>query len=288
MHRLVLFCCCLAVLLLGTLLTGCPPEPDDDDGPVELTCAPKENCDRDFCEQILIPAGEFTMGSEYEDRPDAYWPAGDERPPHQVRLDAFCIDKYEVSLRRYEDCVDDGVCSPDGLEHEGREVQTVINHMPDDCWPERENCFDHAVNAKNYWQAQAYCAYQGGRLCTEAEWERAASGPGPDKPYHPWGNDDPHPDLVNIPSTGSGYVEAVNDYPGGQSAEGVFNLAGNVYEWVQDKYEPYEPDGEVTDNPVNPPDFGGAEVVGRGSCFFTEPEHTTTERSVFPMDFDWG
>ena len=278
---------CICIAGLAFLLGGCPSEPDDDE-PVELSCPETDNCDRDYCEQILIPAGEFTMGSESGPRPDAYWPSGDERPPHQVTLDAFCIDKYEVSLRRYEDCVDDGVCSPDGLEHEQRDVQTVINHMPDDCWPDRENCYDHAVNAKNYWQAQAYCSYVGRRLCTEAEWERAAGGPGPDKTLHPWGNEDPDSDLVNLPSTGTGYVEAVNDYAAGQSAEGVFNMAGNVYEWVQDKYDLYDEDADGVHNPVHPPDFGEAEVVGRGSCFFTEPEETVTERSIFPMDFDWG
>ena len=281
-------CSCLVALAVGCLLSGCPTE--EDEPPLELACPDRTNCDRDFCEQILIPAGEFTMGSDFTDRPDAYWPAGDESPPHQVQLDAFCIDKYEVSLKRYEDCVDDGVCSPDGLEHEQREVQTVVNHYPDECWPDRGVCDDHAVNAKNYFQAQAYCSYIGARVCTEAEWERAASGPGPDKPQHPWGDDAPTTELVNIPSTGSGYVEPVDSHGAGQSAEGVFNLAGNVYEWVQDRYDPYDPapNGEVLENPTNPPDWGGAEVVGRGSCFFTEPTSTVTERSIFPMDFDWG
>lgn len=278
----------LALFAVATLVLSACPTGDDDD--LELTCPDRETCDRPFCEQVLIPSGEFVMGSEHTDRPDAYWPAGDESPPHPVQLDAFCIDKYEVTLRRYEDCVDDGVCSPDGLEHEQRDFQTVVNHYPDQCWPDRDACPEFAVNAKNYWQAQAYCAYSGGRLCTEAEWERAASGPGPEKPSHPWGDEPPTSDRVNIPSVGSGYVDPVDSHAAGQSAEGVYNLAGNVYEWVRDAYYPYEPapDGEALHNPVTPPDWGGAEVVGRGSCFFTEPEETVTERSVFPMDFDWG
>ena len=276
------------VLIFATLLAACPTEEVEEE--VELVCPELNHPDRDFTEQVFIPAGEFTMGSEHTDRPGAYWPAGDESPPHQVKLDAFCIDKFEVSLRRYEDCVDDGVCSPDGLEHEERDFQTTVNHYPDECWPDTEECQEYAVNAKNYWQAQAFCAYNGQRLCTEAEWERAASGPGPDKPPHPWGDDPPNTDLVNIPSVGSGYVDPVDWHAEGASAEGVNNMAGNVYEWVRDKYDPYEPapNGEALDNPVNLPDWGGAEVVGRGSCFFTEPEETVTERSVFPMDFDWG
>ncbi len=277
----------LSGILLVFFLAGCP-EGQDDPGP--LTCPERPNCDRDLCEQVLIPASEFTMGSTSGPREGSYWESGDERPPHQVQLDAFCIDKYEVSLRRYEDCVDEGVCSPDGLEWEGREVQTVVNHYPVECNQDRESCFELAVNGKNYWQAQAYCDYVGGRLCSEAEWERAAGGPGPDKPIHPWGNEAPTTALVNLPSTGSGYVEPVDSHAAGQSAEGVYNMAGNVYEWVQDRYDLYEgtDDGEALDNPVNLPDYGGAAVVGRGSCFFTEPEETVTERSVFSMEFDWG
>ncbi len=282
-------CSCLVALAVGCLLSGCPTE--EDEPPLELACPDRTNCDRDFCEQILIPAGEFTMGSDFTDRPDAYWPAGDESPPHQVQLDAFCIDKYEVSLKRYEDCVDDGVCSPDGLEHEQREVQTVVNHYPDECWPDRGVCDDHAVNAKNYFQAQHYCQWMGSRLCTEAEWEFAArGGPGDESRSHPWGNQTPNASLVNIPSVGTGYVEAVNKYGAGKSVHGIYNLAGNVYEWVRDAYHPYEHTaaGETLVDPVYLPKTSDVQVIARGSCFFTEPQQTVTERSKMHMTFDWG
>jgi formylglycine-generating enzyme required for sulfatase activity len=283
------------ILLLALIaLFGCPAEDplDDDDGTesVELACHDNGKCESPYCDQILIPAGEFTMGTDHPPDPDVYWPAGDARPPHAVQLDAFCIDKYEVTIERYEACVDNGGCTPNGLEHEERAVETVVNHLPDQCWPNLENCYDHAVNAKNRWQAAAYCAHVGRRLCTEAEWERAANGPGPQKRLHPWGDEPFSPERVNVPSVGTGYVEPVHWFEDGQSVEGVFNLAGNVYEWVYDEYGLYEDrdDGTALVNPRNSPESASDDVIGRGSCFFTEPEHTVTDRSVFDMTFDWG
>jgi formylglycine-generating enzyme required for sulfatase activity len=286
MERPSLFLSCL--LLFGLLGVGCEePEPE----PVQLTCQPRDNCGTEFCDQVLIPGGEFTMGADVPVPEDSYWPAGDEGPSHKVHVDAFCIDRYEVTLERYEKCVDKGVCPPDGLEHE-QATQTVVNHYPEECWPDLRECKHRAVNAKNYWQAQTYCSWIGGRLCTEAEWERAANGPGPQQRTHPWGDEDPAPELVNIPSTGTGYVENVDICPDGVSEEGVFNLAGNVYEWVLDRYELYEDHhvggGETRVNPAVPPNRGDDQVVGRGACFFTEVERSVTERTVFPMDFDWG
>lgn len=288
-------------VMAAALLLGCPGDNsgDDDDavgndddtaGTGELACVAHEEGDLDYTDQVLIPAGEFPMGTDNAPDPAAYWPAGDARPEHPVYVDSFCIDKYEVSLERYERCVDRGFCTPNGLEHDQRDVDTVVNHYSNDCYPNLEGCFDNAVNGKNRWQAAQFCSYAGGRLCTEAEWERAANGPGPDKQLHPWGNDDFAPNLVNIPSTGTGFVEPVYMYADGQSPEGVFNLAGNVYEWVYDEYGLYEDreDGSTLDNPRNSPESAEDTVIGRGSCFFTEPEHTVTDRSLFDMTFDWG
>ena len=251
-------------------------------------CAEHDNCDEDFCDQVLIEAGEFTMGADHAPHEDAYWPSGDERPVHGVALDAFCIDKYEVSLQRYESCVDAGVCSPAGLLY--RAYETVVNHYAPECVDRPASCKHNAVNGKNYYQAEAYCEWVGGRLCTEAEWERAANGPGPDQRPWPWGDDPPTSARVNLPSTGTGYVERVDDYGAGASVEGVFNMAGNVYEWVADAYLPYEAtdEGEVLDNPSYPLTSDADEAIGRGSCFFTEPEHAVTERSTFSPHFDWG
>ena len=268
------------------------PAPAPDVGPVELGCPDRERCDLPYCDQVLIPAGEFLMGSVHPPRTDSHFPSGDERPIHPVQLDAFCIDRYEATLERYEACVDAGFCPPEGLlwEEKADGYETVVNHYPPKCSPDREVCKHYAVNGKNRFQAEHYCAWIGGRLCTEAEWERVANGPGPQQRIHPWGDDPPTSARVNIPSVGSGYIDPVNSHPAGASVEGVFNLAGNVYEWVVDAYAPYAPapDGEALVNPVYPPPSAEAQVVGRGSCFFTEPERTVTERSLFDKTFDWG
>ncbi len=265
---------------------------DTEDTDVTLTCAELDKCTEEFCDQVLIPAGQFTMGGEHESHSGTTWPSGDERPVHVVELDAFCIDKYEVTLERYENCVQDGVCTPNGLEWDepAARIDTIYNHYPRWCNTKPEECMDRAVNAKTWIQSGAFCEHMGQRLCTEAEWERAANGPGLTQRLHPWGDDPPTGEIVNIPSVGTGYVEPVDAYSGGQSVEGVFNMAGNVYEWVADAYAPYDvpEDGSVVVNPHNEVTSPSDDVVGRGSCAFTEPNHTVSERSVFEQKFDWG
>ncbi len=263
-----------------------------DTGTAALTCPAHQSCDQGFCDRTLIPAGTFPMGGEHAEHPESTWESGDERPVHQVSLGAFCIDTYEVTLERYEACVQAGACSPDGLQwdDEASGVDTVVNHYPRWCFNDMEKCLDRAVNAKNRSQAADYCGWIGARLCTEAEWERAANGPGPEQRLHPWGDEPPSSTLVNIPSVGTGYVEPVNLYGDGRSVEGVYNLAGNVYEWVADAYAPYEvpADGSPRVDPLVPVTSDADPVVGRGSCAFTEPEHTVSERTVFEQAFDWG
>ncbi len=265
-------------------------EPEPEHVP-QWACLPHDPCEGPYCEQILIPEGTFPMGSTETPPMDSYWPAGDERPLHSVYLDAYCIDRFEVTLARYEVCVDAGACPPEGLQWQKPDaIDTTVNHYPNECYPNLEACANRAVNGKNYYQAQLYCDWIGARLCTEAEWERAANGPGPDKRDWPWGNDPPNAVLTNIPSVGSGFVEPVDSHPLGASPEGVYNMTGNVYEWVRDAYSPYPADADETilENPVYPPTFAGAEAIGRGSCFFTEPTRGVSERTRFSMTFDWG
>lgn len=281
---------------LAMLMVGCGQKSAEETGEaLAWACPSHDNCEQDFCDQTVIPAGDFTMGSDHGPHEDAYWPSGDERPSHLVSLDAFCIDTYEVSLDRYEACVDAGECTPNGADWERESaIETWVNHYPSECFNDvgkvNTECGVRAVNAKTYFQAEAYCEWIGASLCTEAQWERAANGPGPERRLHPWGDEDPTSDLVNLPSTGTGYVESVDSYHAGASYEGVLNMAGNVYEWVEDAYALYETgvDGQPIDNPNNPPTSDEDDGVGRGSCFFTEPEHTVAERSIFPLDFDWG
>ena len=279
----------LAVLVVP-LVAGCPieePEPD----PVTWACDEPHNGNRDYSELVLIDGGTFTMGVDEAPRTNASWPSGDERPPHAVEVGPYCMMKYEVTIQQYEDCVREGVCDPTGLNwEEERDYETVANHLPSECTPDLSECWDYAVNAKTYFQATEYCEWTGGRLCTEAEWEFAAKGPTDRRWDHPWGNDDPTYELTNIPSTGPGWVEETWTHEAGDSPLGIRNMAGNVYEWVYDAYDLYaasDADNPQVD-PVAHPESDDDTRIGRGSCFFTEPIRSATERTMWPATFDWG
>ncbi len=138
----------------------------DTDTDVVLTCPDRPKCTEMFCDQVLIEAGEFTMGGDHPPHEGTTWPSGDERPPHLVYVDAFCIDTYEVTLERYENCVQAGACTPDGLQWDDTSaIDTVVNHYPRWCRQKPEECLDRAVNAKNqqqavdvFWLLQQYVA----------------------------------------------------------------------------------------------------------------------------------
>ncbi|MEW6542272.1 MAG: SUMF1/EgtB/PvdO family nonheme iron enzyme [Nitrospirota bacterium] len=162
---------------------------------------------------VLIPAGEFLMGSE-DGLPDT-------RPRHRTYVSSFWIDQYEVVNERYRACVRSGACSPPKDTRAFDDPQKA----------------DHPVTNVTWAQARAFCEWKGGRLPTEAEWEKAARGT--DGRRYPWGNSF---DVVKVrlkeralkpDGNGTGPVGAV---PGTASPYGVFDLTGGVWEWVKDWY----------------------------------------------------
>lgn len=167
--------------------------------------------------EILIPAGTFTMGSEYG------FP--DEQPVHEVTLGAFYIDSFEVTNSRYAECVTAGACKapagPDSVTHTGYYVKAEYGNFP--------------VIAVSWDQADTYCKWHGARLPSEAEWERAARGAKPQS--YPWGEGIDQ-SRANYNSF-VGDTSAVGSYESGKSNEGVYDLAGNVSEWVADWYDVY-------------------------------------------------
>jgi formylglycine-generating enzyme required for sulfatase activity len=204
-------------------------------------------------------------------------------PEHTRRLPGFCIDKYEVTLDRYSSCVAAGACDPTGLQWPDEPVpnswsEVVVNHYPPECDKSRDKCPHHPVNCKTYQQAATYCRWIGRRLCTEAEWERAARGPlSRDRTPYPWGNAPIDERRANVPDIGPGHLVRVDACPDGVSVEGVFNLIGNVFEWVSDCYAPYK---------------GAPEHckyrIARGGCFFLKEGHNNTARLTMDPSFDWG
>ena len=154
-------------------------------------------------DQILIPSGEYTLGSLYceEEQGNADW-CKDESP-RKIKLDAFRIDKYEVSNDNYRECFIAGVCEPSVL-HDDR--------------PNDFNKPLQPVVFVNWKDARAYCVWREGDLPTEAQWEVAAEGKklGGAHFGQPYGNGAP----VNI-----GKFEA--------NSNGLYDMMGNVYEWTR-------------------------------------------------------
>jgi gamma-glutamyl hercynylcysteine S-oxide synthase len=141
----------------------------------------------------------------------------DEGPAHMVFLDPYLIDKYEVSNKDYKDFI------------------RSTGYPAPAYWDDpRLNRPEQPVVGVSWYDAQAYCEYRGKRLPTEAEWEKSARGPHGN--LYPWGNDF-DPSRANF---GLNQVTTmpVDSYPNGVSYYGLHNMAGNVFEWVSDWYDP--------------------------------------------------
>jgi formylglycine-generating enzyme required for sulfatase activity len=190
---------------------------------------------------VSIPAGEFTMGSQDGDP--------DERPAHQVYVDAFYIDKYEVTVGQYAPF-----------------QQAIGANSPVD-WKtmnQRSNQKSPVSNV-DWADAYGYCRWAGKRLPTEAEWEKAARGT--DGRLYPWGNDPPTPLHANYGKTGSnshGALVPVGALEDGKSPYGIYDMAGNVWEWVSDWYDNDYYKNSPSQNPTGPP-TGGYKVIRGGS-----------------------
>jgi serine/threonine protein kinase len=210
---------------------------------VEPSQVPTELTDSAGVTMVLVPAGEFTMGSSDGE--------SDEEPTHQVVLNAFYIDKYEVTNTLYKACVDAGACDlPRDLAS-----ATRTSHFGN---PEFGA---HPVINVDWPQAKSYCEWRTARLPTEAEWEKAARGE--DARKYPWGNSI-NPSLANYFNT-IGDTREVGSYEESRSSYEVYNLAGNVWEWVSDVYDPnYYSALSSFDNPTGPTS-GNKKVIRGGS-----------------------
>jgi len=210
---------------------------------------------------LYVPAGDFTMGGNAEDAfAECQKFASDcqldwfiaEMPPHTVYLDDFWIDRTEVTNAMYAMCVNDGQCNSPGFTKSYTRENYYGNSQFD----------NYPVIYVSWNDANDYCSWIGRRLPTEGEWEKAARGP--NGQTYPWGNEVPNKNLLNY-DKGIGDTTEVGKYINGASPYGALDMAGNVWEWVNDWYNAY-PGTNLNASP----DFGEKYRVLRGGGWFDD------------------
>lgn len=206
---------------------------------------PAEIIGHDGAPMVLIPAGEFIMGSDKGD--------DDEQPVHRVFLNSYYIDKFEVTNGRFAKFVEAIHSEPPwGFADQ----ETPVVHA------------DHPVRWVNWMDAIGYCLWAGKRLPTEAEWEKAARGV--DGRVYPWGNDPPTPvQAVFGLNEGAETVSPIGNREKGQSPYGARDLAGNLYEWTTDWYDEEYYKRIPAINPHGPAE--GTAKVQRGGSYINTP-----------------
>jgi serine/threonine-protein kinase len=206
---------------------------------------------------VFIPQGSFTMG----------WKFGDpgEFPEHRVTLDAFWIDKTEVTNRMYAACVSSGACELPA---------NLASYKHQDYYANPEYA-EFPVVYVNWQQATAYCAWADRRLPTEAEWEYAARGE--ENRLYPWGKEAPSKELANFNHL---FIDTtrVGSFPDGASPYGVLDMAGNVAEWVSDWYFESYYARSAKENPQGPAE--GMVRAFRGGSFANVGEKIRSSRRV--------
>jgi len=211
-------------------------------------------------EMILIPAGEFIMGSPEGVGND------DERPRHTVYLDDFLISKYEVTNKQYVEFLNATGKNDDGVGHTFVNMDIARIRYKDQIYKMVKGWDDHPVVGLSWHGANAYAEWDGGRLPTEAEWEKAARGA--DGRKWPWGDLWEAANCNTLESGQHGTIP-VGSYPMGASVYGVHDLTGNVYEWLADWYQADYYKSSPERNPKGP-DSGAFRVLRGGS--WAEPK----------------
>jgi eukaryotic-like serine/threonine-protein kinase len=205
---------------------------------------------------VLIPAGQFFMGSDLKDA------KANQKPSHNVSLNGFCMDLYEVTAQQYRECSEVGKCRRAAPEVEWENItpndKKVYSGL---CTISDLEKGDHPINCIDWEMAHTYCKNNDRRLPTEAEWEYATRGP--DGRVYPWGDEAPTARHLNACGTecldwakqnkvlqqfpgalyqaedGYATTAPVGKFPAGRSRFGPYDVVGNVWEWVADWEGPY-------------------------------------------------
>ncbi len=230
----------------------------------------KEVKGKDGAPMVLIPEGSFPMGVPHGDRDGGR----DEYPRHDVFVNNFYIDKFELTNGRYLEFVK-------ATRHR---IPQNPKNATRNLWEGEaiaESLIDRPVINVDWADAQAYCQWAGKRLPTEAEWEKAAKGTA-DRRF-PWGNVEPTNKHLNFNQQwiGEKTLMPVGSYEAGKSPFGVYDMAGNVWEWVNDWYDAKYYEKSPAKNPTGPET--GTKRVLRGSGWQNE---TPTVRIFTRVDSD--
>jgi formylglycine-generating enzyme required for sulfatase activity len=210
-----------------------------------------------------IPAGCFNMGDAFNEG------QLDERPVHHVCVSAFQMDVFEVTNIRYKACADAGSCID------------LVNSSSDDNSP--------FLNL-NWSQAKAYCEWVGGRLPTEAEWEYAARGGLSGKRY-PWGNNDP---ICTLGATNGAQYHSCSQHDAIQvgsfaaNGYGLYDMAGNAWEWVNDWYDSGYYAVSPTNDPTGPSSGSDHILRGGGWDAYTVGLRVADRFNTYMAGLDFG
>jgi formylglycine-generating enzyme required for sulfatase activity len=204
-----------------------------------------------------IPGGTFMMGALEED----FTAAPDEKPQHEVKLDPFHLDQFEVTVAQYAAFLNrigtyKEACSGHDCLHPRFEAGFTSYLIEED---QGDGSFiyipftgysNYPINHVSWYGAQAYCEAMGARLPTEAEWEFAARGD--DGRIYPWGNETPDETKAVFASTSYDNLKPVDALPDGQSPFGIYGMAGSLWEWTNDWYDEDYYEISPRNNPLGP------------------------------------
>jgi len=233
---------------------------------------------KDDMVMVFVPAGPFEMGSNDGD--------SDEKPVHTVTLDGFWMDQTEVTNAMFAAFLNEmGNQSEDGVTWLDEAGEDVRIEKSGSAWQPMGGYGDHPVVEVNWYGAEAYCEWAGGRLPTEAEWEKAARGGLEGKKY-PWGDEAPTCQAGARNGTQYGACDG-RTVPVGTfqpNGYGLYDMAGNIWEWVSDWYDANYYSNSPSSNPTGPAS-GGFRVLRGGTWYGSGGSIRSANRNGVTPDY---